>query len=144
MHVDRQTFSLRQPANGLVHRIDLVHASSSIQYVPDPLATLGTLAALKAPTFALARFPLWHQQQIVGIQVSTLAGNGIGPMPPNIADRQIEYPVTFPNFDAVMRVLGQYEVALAMPSPSSEYQVNGQHVPGVTIIFRLKGALAAD
>jgi putative methyltransferase (TIGR04325 family) len=119
-------------------RIDLVHASSAIQYVPDPLATLQTLASLNARYFMLARFPLWHNPQLVGIQISTLAGNGIGPMPPNIPDREIQYPVTFTNLTDVLRVLDRYDLALATPSPSSQYNVRGQHVPGITLIFRAK------
>ena len=119
-------------------RIDLVHASSSIQYVPDPLATLRALAALQARYITLARFPLWRGAPIVGVQISTLAGNGIGPMPPNIADRELKYPVTFTNIDDVLRALNDYEVDLVVASPSAEYGVLGQNVPGVTVIFRAK------
>jgi putative methyltransferase (TIGR04325 family) len=123
-------------------RIDLVHASSAIQYVSDPLATLQALASLNARYFMLARFPLWHNPQVVGVQISTLAGNGIGPMPPNIPNRQIQYPVTFTNLADVVRVLDRYDLALATPSPSSQYNVRGQPVPGITLIFRAKERMA--
>ena len=119
-------------------RVDLIHASSSIQYVPEPLATLKTLAALRPRYFALARFPWWGGAQIVGVQVSTLAQNGIGPMPPHIPDRQVLYPITFSNFDIVLRTLAEYEVALATGSPSSTYELRGQQIPGVSVIFRAK------
>jgi putative methyltransferase (TIGR04325 family) len=118
--------------------IDLVHASSAIQYVPDPLATLKTLADLRPRYFALARFPLWGGAQVVGLQTSPLSANGIGPMPPNISDRQVRYPVTFTNFDDVMRTLAGYEIALAMGSPSSGYDVRGQNVQGISVVFRSK------
>jgi putative methyltransferase (TIGR04325 family) len=119
-------------------RVDVVHASSAIQYVPDPLAILRELVGLEAPIFALARFPLWRGAQTVGLQVSTLAGNGIGPMPPNIPDREVAYPVTFVNIDDVLAIFNSYEVALLTPSPSSEYIVSGQRVPGLSIVFRRK------
>jgi putative methyltransferase (TIGR04325 family) len=125
-------------------RIDLVHASSAIQYVPDPLATLRTLAALRPRYLALIRFPVWGSAQIVGLQISPLSANGIGPMPPNIADRQVTYPVTFANFDDVMRILTDYEIASAMSSPSSTYEIRGQSVQGISVIFRSKGIGASD
>lgn len=106
--------------------------------MPDPLATLQTLASLDGRYFMLARFPLWHSAQVVGVQVSSLAGNGIGPMPPNISDRQVEYPITFANFTDVMRVLDRYDLVLATQSISSEYNVRGQLIPGATLIFRSK------
>jgi len=124
-------------------RIHLVHASSAIQYVPDPLTTLRALAVLQARYFILARFPVWSRTQLVGVQTSPLAANGIGPMPPTIADRQIRYPVTFSNFDDVMRIMDSYEIAMAMQSPSSNYNVHGQHVQGISLIFRRKGAAAS-
>jgi len=118
--------------------IHLVHASSSIQYVPEPLSTLKALATLQARYFMLARFPVWSRPQTVGMQTSPLAANGIGPMPPTIADRQISYPITFCNFDDVMGILDTYEVAMVMPSPSSTYNVRGQQVQGFNLIFRSK------
>jgi len=41
-------------------------------------------------------------------------------MPPNIADREIKYPVTFTNFYDVAQVLTEYEIAIATDSPSSD------------------------
>jgi putative methyltransferase (TIGR04325 family) len=119
-------------------RIHLVHASSAIQYAPDPLGTLRALATLQARYFMLARFPVWSRSQLVGVQTSPLAANGIGPMPPEIADRQVRYPVTFANFDDVMRTMDSYEIAVVLQSPSSNYTVHGQHVQGISMIFRLK------
>jgi putative methyltransferase (TIGR04325 family) len=119
-------------------RVDLVHASSAIQYLPNPLATLKALADLRARFFALLRFPVWDSQQIVGLQQSRLSENGIGPMPPHISDRQIAYPVTFLNFDEAVRVLSDYEIAMLMSSPSSNYELNGRSVPGASVIFRAK------
>lgn len=121
--------------------VDLVHASSAIQYVPEPLTALQVLAALRPRYFALLRFPWWTGPQTVGLQPSTLAGNGIGPLPPGMPDRQIMYPVTFTNFNEVLRTLGDYDVVLAVPSPSSIYELGGQKIPGISVIFRLKDSL---
>ncbi len=119
-------------------RVDLVHASSAIQYVAEPIATLKTLAALRARYFMLARFPVWGAAQVTGVQVSNLASNGIGPMPPHIADREVKYPVTFVNFDEVMQIFADYDIVLVTESPSSTYHLRGQPLQGINLIFRLK------
>ncbi|MEA2979506.1 MAG: hypothetical protein QOF09_1329 [Alphaproteobacteria bacterium] len=119
-------------------QIDLVHASGSIQFVPKPIATLRDLAALQPRYISIARFPLWLDREIVGIQESPLSGNGWGPMPPNIPDRDVKYPVTFTNFNDVMSALDQYDLDLVIPSASAEYTVRDQRVPGLTAIFRSK------
>jgi len=133
-----EVFTNIADAAAALGRIDLIHASSAIQYVPEPLNGLKALAALRAPYFMLARFPVWSRNQTVGVQISPLAANGIGPMPPNFADRQIRYPVTFTNFDEVMGVLSDYEIAIVMQSPSANYNVQGQHVQGISLVFRAK------
>jgi putative methyltransferase (TIGR04325 family) len=119
-------------------RIDLVHASSSIQYVAEPRDTLRALATLRARFLMLARLPVWGLAQVVGLQVSPLSVNGLGPMPPYIVDREVAYPVTFVNFDDVMKILADYEIAMAIDSPSSTYTIRGQKVPSITVIFRAK------
>jgi putative methyltransferase (TIGR04325 family) len=118
--------------------VDLVHASSAIQYAPDPQAILKAIAALRPRYFMLARFPSWGRAQIVGVQTSRLAANGYGPMPSHVADRDIKYPITFMNFYEVVQVLNEYEVALATDSPSAEYDLRGQKIPGRNILFRRK------
>jgi putative methyltransferase (TIGR04325 family) len=125
-------------AAAALDRVDLVHASSVLQYVPDPLAVLKTIAALRARFFLLARFPAWARAKIVAMQTSRLAANGYGPMPPHIADREVKYPITFTNFYEVVQALTEYEVALATNSPSSEYDFRGQKISGKSVIFRRK------
>jgi putative methyltransferase (TIGR04325 family) len=117
-------------------RIDVVHASGAVQYVPDPLTTLKTLVALRARYFLLARFPCWAGQEAVSVQTAFLAENGIGPLPPGIADRQFRFPVTFNNIKDVMRTLDGYELVLGIDSPSAVYEFRGQTIPGRSLLFR--------
>lgn len=131
-------YSTIEEASAALGNIDLIHASSAIQYVPDPLRTLQALAAPRARFLALLRFPVWNGPTVVGLQRSLLSGNGIGPMPPHIADRQVAYPVTFINFDEMLRILSGYEVALSMASPSSNYEIRGRRVPGASLVLRSK------
>jgi putative methyltransferase (TIGR04325 family) len=133
-----QVFTDVVAAANALGRVDLVHASSSIQYVPDPLETLTRLTALQPRYFGLLRFPAWGRSPLVGLQTSPLSHNGIGPMPANVPDRLITYPVSFTNFDDVMRVFAGYEIAISTISPSSNYELRGQPVHGLSVIFRAK------
>jgi putative methyltransferase (TIGR04325 family) len=119
-------------------QIDLVHTSGAIHYVPDPLATLSALVALRPRYFVLARFPSWGRASIVSVQVAPLAENAIGAMPPSVADRAVHFPVTFTSFHDVLQVFQDYEIVLAIASPSADYEFRGQRVPGRTIVFRAK------
>ena len=102
----------------------------SIQYVPDPLATLRELTALRPRHFVLGRFPWWTGTQFVGIQTSALSRNGIGPMPPYIADREIKFPITFANHDDVLRLFDHYECAFVAGSPGRtwDYHIRDQQI----------------
>jgi putative methyltransferase (TIGR04325 family) len=120
--------------------VDLIHASSSIPYVPDPPAILKAFVALRPRYILLARLPRWQEPTIVGVQVSPLSDNGIGLMPPNMQDRKIKYPVTFMNIEEILRILDGYDVVLGMDSPSGSYVVGDKSVPGISIILRAKWA----
>jgi putative methyltransferase (TIGR04325 family) len=120
-------------------RVDLVHTSGAIQCVPDPMATLDALIAIRASYLALARFPVWRGSLSIGVQTSLLSENGIGPMPPGLPDRRVRYPILFPDIDATLaRFKQDYDLIISLPSPSASYVVRGQNVPGVTVIFRAK------
>jgi putative methyltransferase (TIGR04325 family) len=123
--------------------IDLVHTSGAIQYTPDPLAALKTLAALNARHFALLRFPVWRGPQCVTIQEFPLAEHGMGPMPPHIVDRPVRCPITYSDIDEVVRVLGNYQIRLTLGSPSTGAQFQNKPVPGVNILFTAIAGQAA-
>jgi putative methyltransferase (TIGR04325 family) len=132
-----RVFTAINDAMAALGPVDLVYASGSIQYVPDPLETLKALAAIRPRYLMLARFPLWREAAIVGVQTCLLSHNGIGPMPESVKDREIKYPVTFININDVLRTLDSYSIALTLESPT-HYIVCGKAVPGVSIMFRAK------
>jgi putative methyltransferase (TIGR04325 family) len=132
-------FTDLETAAATLGRIDLVHASGVIPYVPNPPAALKELASLRPRYFLLARFPVWRGATRVGLQSSFLSENGIGPMPPGVPDRQVEFPVTFVNFDDAMEAFAGYGLVSVLGSPSGAYEVNGHHLEAVTLLFRLQG-----
>jgi putative methyltransferase (TIGR04325 family) len=70
--------------------IAFVHCVSALQYVPEPEATLSHLLALRAPTMFWAKLMLAEKREHF-TQRSRLRDNGPGPIPADIADREIGY-----------------------------------------------------
>ena len=139
-----RVFTKIEDAAAALGIVDLVHASSAIQYVPDPPDVLRQLAALRSRYILLARLPFWKEPTIVGVQISPLRFNGIGLMPPHVQDRDIRYPITFMNIDEILHILHAYQLTLIMGSQTSSCVVRGNHVPGVSLLFRAKGAAKAE
>ena len=76
--------------------IDLVHASGSLQYTPDPMSALAALVALRAPYLAITRSAVSLGRECVTIQVSLLSGNGpVGGLSRGVEDRIVRCPRTF-------------------------------------------------
>lgn len=71
-------------------KVTLVHCVSALQYVPKPEAMLTALLAMGAPTVLWAKLMLGEQREAF-TQISRLRDNGPGPLPPDIADREISY-----------------------------------------------------
>lgn len=76
-------------------KFDLVFSSSTLQYVPDPYATLQKLCEIDTQTIAITRTPI-TERPVVILQKSLLSSNGIGAIPKNlnIKDKIITYPAT--------------------------------------------------
>lgn len=71
-------------------KVALIHCVSALQYVPEPEATLASLLALGAPTVLWTKLMLGEQREAF-TQTSRLRDNGPGPLPGDIADREISY-----------------------------------------------------
>ncbi len=76
--------------------VDLVFASGSLQYTPDPLAMLRRLVSIEAPHLYITRTSFNDQQETMfALQHSRLSHNGPGPLPEGFNDEGVSYPVTF-------------------------------------------------
>lgn len=89
-------FTSIEAARAWLGEIDLVHASGSIQYMPQPKAVLAALVRLNAPYLAITRTAVAEGRECVTIQVSLLSGNGpVGGLPPGVEDRLLRHPRVF-------------------------------------------------
>jgi putative methyltransferase (TIGR04325 family) len=129
-------FDTIEAAVGHLGGVDLVHTSGAIQYTPNPLGIVDALVSIEAPVFFMARLPIWRGPPQITIQESLLSQNGLGPLPPGTPDVTIRYPLTLVDFDEIMgRVIPHYRPLVALDSPSTAAVINGQRVPGITLIL---------
>jgi putative methyltransferase (TIGR04325 family) len=75
---------------------DALIASSSIQYLENPITTWESLLALKSSIIFITRTPLSKlSTSTIMLQTSQLAANGPGPLPEEFEDLILEYPITY-------------------------------------------------
>ena len=92
-------FTSIDAARAWLGRIDLVHASGSLQCTPQPKAMLSSLVGLHAPIMAIMRSAIALGPERITIQVSQLSWNGPGTLPPGVEDRIVKYPRIFMSRD---------------------------------------------
>ena len=90
-----QFFTTIEAAREWLGRVDLVHASGSLQCTPQPKTMLSALVDVRASCLAFCRSALALGPERVTIQVSQLSWNGPGALPPGISDRIVKYPRIF-------------------------------------------------
>ena len=95
--------ALMNPGN---QKVDILIASSVLQYLPSPLTTLRSLIALNPEFIYIARTPLSLDLRHVIVQESPLSSNGPGKLPEGFKDAVIKYPATFEkksDFESVLQ-----------------------------------------
>ena len=91
-----QFFTSIDAALGWLGRVDLVHASGSLQCTPQPRAVLSSLVGIRAPVMALTRTAIALGPECVTTQSFLLSGcDPIGGLPPGFNDRVLTFPRIF-------------------------------------------------
>lgn len=87
--------------------VDLLLASSSLQYFPDPIGALNDMVAVTARYLFITRTPMSVHGTRRTTQTSRLGDNGPGPLPPELSslNRDITYPITYVDKGDVEAVL---------------------------------------
>lgn len=101
-----QFFDSLKNATANLGEVDLVFASSSLQYCENPLETLEQLVNIGAKHIFITRTPFSESDQnYISIQKSRLKDNGPGIMSPEFTDSEIAYPITFMSQKAAEKIL---------------------------------------
>jgi len=110
--------------------VDLVFASSSLQYCPNPLSYLKQILDISPKHIYITRTPfLVFESEIISIQTSKLSDNGPGPLPYGFDDKPIFYPITFVSLQAVENLLREnYEVRFLMHEDRRVHQFEEIHI----------------
>ena len=120
--------SIESAAADLGGEIDLVFASSVLQYCENPLYILEQLASIGSKNLFITRTPFSaSEQQYAGIQKSRLKDNGPGPMPPQFKDCEISYPITFAPKTAVEEILSRkYKIRFSLKEEGGYTLINNE------------------
>ena len=104
--------------------VDLIFASSSLQYCPNPFNSLKEIIDINAKYIYITRTPfLIFENKIITIQVSKLSDNGPGPLPSGFQDKHILYPITFISLiDVENLLLEKYEIRFLMNEDKAIHQ----------------------
>ena len=105
-------FNHVQNAKNSLGTVDMVFASSSLQYCPDPVEALQSIIDISAKYIFITRTPFNSgSEKLVSIQSSRLSANGPGPLPNDIEDKEILYPITFiPVEDVIKQLKTKYRI----------------------------------
>jgi putative methyltransferase (TIGR04325 family) len=100
-------------AAGWLGQVDIVHSFGALQYTDQPDAFVAELLALRAPVVLWSKLALTDGAKRRTLQVSRLAENGPGPLPPGFEDREIQHEITELNRDWFLSAHEGYHVAVA-------------------------------
>jgi putative methyltransferase (TIGR04325 family) len=127
-------------ARDMLGKPDVVFSSGALQCIPDPVATLAELSAVRAPWLVLARMGAANDGNTIAIvQNSRLSWNGGDGLPPGIQDQDARVAIIYVakrDLDAVADGAGYRAVAYA-PDPSG-VETSVQHlVTGYAVLRQL-------
>jgi putative methyltransferase (TIGR04325 family) len=117
-------FDCIEDAASDMERVDVVFTSGALQYCSAPLDVLRQLLSLKAPSVFITRTALNVEGgRLVTVQYSDLATNGgRGPLPSNVSNRPISYPVVFESkaeFESILRE--DYDIRFTLKEDENAY-----------------------
>lgn len=119
-------------------KIDFIHSSSALQYVPDPYQFTKTLINLNADYVFFNRMMFNESDRdFVTIQHSPLSSNGPGKMPKDYTDKIISYPhttISLPKFD-LMFAENNYSTDWIFDEPSGSYKINDEKIIGKGLLY---------
>jgi putative methyltransferase (TIGR04325 family) len=125
----------------VLSHVDLLLASSTLQYCPDPVEMLTQLTMTGAKYLYLTRTPFNSgNETIYSAQSSWLSKNGPGPLPVGFVDRKISYPIGYASRSEVEEVLkARYEIVFKSDEGEAPaFKVKGEKISLTGYFCKLK------
>jgi putative methyltransferase (TIGR04325 family) len=118
-------------AKALLGHVDLAFSSGALQYLPEPLETLGEILDCGAPHFFLTRQGLTEDdRKVITVQQSLYSENGVLPgLPEGFANGTARYPLVLESRSRFLDVIGKkYQVRFHCREKENAYRVPGHQV----------------
>jgi putative methyltransferase (TIGR04325 family) len=123
-------FDSIESAAAELNEVDLVFASSSLQYCENPLQTLEQLLNIGSKHIFITRTPLSESNRsYICIQKSRLKDNGPGTMPAIFNDCEVSYPITFMSKNVVEEsLMKNYKIRFSIKEEGGYILENNQSI----------------
>lgn len=122
-------------------KIDIIHSSCSLHYVPNPYEIIYKLINIDANWIFFNRMMFnRNDRDFITVQKSFLSSNGPGNLPTGYKDRIIKYPHTtlsFPKFNAAF-VNNGFVNEWAFNESSGSYQIGKEKIDGKGLLYLRK------
>ena len=110
--------------------VDLILASSALQYCADPIAYLKELLAVSAKYIYITRTPFFSgSHNLISVQRSMLSHNGPGSLPLGYTDQEVFYPISFVPLEQVEKLIQEkYTIRFKVLEEAANLFVENQPV----------------
>jgi len=124
----------------VVKKVDLLHSSGALQYVPNWSLFLEKLACVNAERMLFTRMMFSENDRtFIMIQKSRMQDSGPGKMPEKYVDRIIECPHTTISFkDFLERLEKSYSLEWIFEDNSGSYKIDNEKIIGRGLLFYKK------
>jgi putative methyltransferase (TIGR04325 family) len=127
-------YSSIQDAVANTNSVHLVHSSGTLQYMPDPYASLEQLVNIKADYILLSRLGITPEaNEIITTQKHMMSANGPGVAPKDFKDEICIYPCQYPIRSKIESILSEiYTLEFLNDDPSGKFSVGSHEIIGLT------------
>jgi putative methyltransferase (TIGR04325 family) len=131
--------SIREAIAG-VDGIDLILASSSLQYFSDQNLVINEMLQVRARNIFITRTPFSLTEPAAGEQQhSLLSSNGPGPLPSGYEDQVVAYPIFIMNLDEFLgKFTPVYDIKFRIKEESPGFRINGKYFDNYGFYFTLR------
>jgi putative methyltransferase (TIGR04325 family) len=119
-------------------KIDFIHSSCTLHYVPNPYEILNKLINLNANWIFFNRMMFNSKDRdFITVQKSLISSNGPGNLPEGYTDRKISYPhntLSFQKFNLTF-INNYYENEWTFEELSGSYQIGNEKIDGKGLLY---------